>query len=98
MTHGLSRFLLLLIVVCALAVGLSGPGYRLGWWPLPVAFALLRWPAYAEVGAMIVALITAFATRPGTARRGFDLAMGAIVIGAGIIIGPITMMARAGTV
>ena len=30
MAHGLARFLLLIIILCALAVGLSGPGYRLG--------------------------------------------------------------------
>ncbi len=98
MTHGLSRFLLLLIVACAIAVGISGPGYRLGWWPLPTAFMLLRWPAYIAVGAMIVALVTAILTRPGTARRGFDLALAAIMIGAGIIAGPLVMMARGNSV
>lgn len=98
MTHRLSRLLLLLIVVCAIAVVVSGPGYRLGWWSLPVAFTLLRWPAYIAVGAMIVALITAILTRPGTARRGFDVALAAIMIGAGIIIGPLVMMARASSV
>ncbi|MEO8135239.1 MAG: DUF1499 domain-containing protein [Betaproteobacteria bacterium] len=98
MAHTLARGLLLLIILCAIVVGVSGPGYRYGWWPLPLAFQLLRWPAYVAIGAMIVSLITAIMTRPGTSQRGFDPALAALVIGAAIIVGPIMMMARASAV
>ena len=39
----LSRLALFVVAACAVAVAISGPGYRMGWWPLPIAFGTLRW-------------------------------------------------------
>ena len=91
----LSRLLLAVAALCALAVAISGPGYRLGWWPLPVAFSLLRTPVWAGLGAMAIALFVAIRARPGTGRKGFGTAVLAFVIAAGAIAGPLALAWRA---
>ena len=90
-----ARYGFLLAVLCAIAVGISGPGYRMGWWPLPVAFGMLRWPAYAAIAATLIGVVGAVLTRPGRTRRGFGYALAAIAIGVATMAGPLTLMARA---
>ena len=90
-----ARYGLLLAVLCAILVGISGPGYRMGWWPLPVAFGLFRWTAYGAAAAIVIGIIAAVITRPGGTRRGFGTALAAIVIGSATLVGPLTMMWRA---
>jgi uncharacterized protein (DUF1499 family) len=51
-----------LVLALALAAGLvllvTGPGYRIGLWPLPTAFALLRWGAImGAVSAVLAAIV-----------------------------------------
>jgi uncharacterized protein (DUF1499 family) len=84
-----------LAVICAMAAPLSGIGYRFGWWPLGVAFGLLRWAAYGAIAATLVALVGAVATRPGTGRRGFALSLAAVLIGVATFGGPAMMLERA---
>jgi uncharacterized protein (DUF1499 family) len=91
----LSRIALVLVIVCAIAVAISGPGYRMNWWPLPVAFGTLRWATWIVIGLTVIAIVlagvAAFA-RPGGSRRGLAEAAVAIVIGAVTMVGPLTLM------
>ncbi|MEP7085175.1 MAG: DUF1499 domain-containing protein [Betaproteobacteria bacterium] len=91
----IARFALLLAVLSAVAVALSGPGYRIGWWPLPVAFTLLRWATYAALGVAALALVVAIIARMGSTRPGLGASVAAIVIGVATSIAPLLMMARA---
>jgi uncharacterized protein (DUF1499 family) len=93
----LSRIALVLVILCALAVAISGPGYRFGLWPLPVAFTTLRWGAWIAIGitvvAVVLALVAAF-VRPGGTRDGIVAAIAAGVIGVATMAGPLTLQAR----
>ena len=95
MISPVARYPLLLAVLCAIAVGISGPGYRFGWWPLPVAFTVLRWATYAALGAALLGIIGAVITRPGSVRRGFGVALAAVLIGLATSAAPLAMMLRA---
>ena len=77
-----------LAVACAIAAPLSGIGYRLGWWPLPIGFGALRWAAYGAIAATAIGLIGAIVTRPGTSRRGFARSLTAMLIGVATFGGP----------
>ena len=69
-------------VLAVLMVGGAGPAYRLGLAGLTGAFALMRWGAWMGLGALVLALVGAWVTRPGTGRRGFALALAGAVAGA----------------
>jgi uncharacterized protein (DUF1499 family) len=90
-----ARYGLLLAVLCAIVVAVSGPGYRMGWWPLPVAIGMFRWTAYVAIAATLIGAVGAVLTRPGGTRRGFGYALAAMIIGLITMAGPLTMMARA---
>lgn len=90
-----ARYGLLFAVLCAITVAISGPGYRMGWWPLPVAFGLLRWTTYAAIAATLIGAVGTVLTRPGGTRRGFGYALAAMAIGAATMAGPLTLMWRA---
>lgn len=90
-----ARYGLLFAVLCAITLALSGPGYRMGWWPLPMAFGMLRWTTYAAIAATLIGAVGAVLTRPGGTRRGFGYALAAMVIGLATIAGPWTLMWRA---
>jgi uncharacterized protein (DUF1499 family) len=98
MVRILSRVVLVLIVFCAIAVAISGPGYRFGLWPLPVAFKTLRWGAWIANGitgvAVALALVAAF-LRPGGRRDGLVAALVATAIGVATMAGPLMLQARA---
>jgi uncharacterized protein (DUF1499 family) len=69
-----------LVLAVALAAGLvlliTGPGYRLGLWPLPTAFMLLRWGAIMGAAAALLAAVALWL------RHGRDaLAALALVVG-----------------
>ena len=49
------RLALLVALVAGVLLLVSGLGYRIGTWPLPVAFMLLRWGAYGAVAATVLA-------------------------------------------
>ena len=93
----LSRIALVLAVLSAIAVAVSGPGYRLGWWPLPVAFGILRWAGWIAIGITAVALLLALVATfvgPGGSRKGIAEAAIAIVIGVATMILPLSLQAR----
>jgi hypothetical protein len=95
MTSPFARYGLWLALLCAVAALLSGIGYRLGWWPLPVGFSVLRWAAYGGAAAIVIGLIGAFVARPGSARRGFAHSLATVLIGAATFGGPAWMLYRA---
>ena len=80
----LSRIALGGFVIAALAgiaLLLSGPGYRLGWWEFRPAFSIMGGAAYAGLAGAGVSLIGALIARPGGARRGLALALCGLGIG-----------------
>ena len=95
MISRVARFGLLLAVLCAIVVAISGPGYRMEWWPLSVAFKMFVWPAYAAMAATLIGIVAAVLARPGSARRGFGYALAAMVIGLATVAGPLGFMWRA---
>ena len=72
---------LIAAVFALLMVGGAGPAYRLELVDLNPAFALMRWGAWLGLAALLVALIGAWITRPGTQRRGFALTLVGAVAG-----------------
>jgi len=82
-------------LLALLMVGGAGPAYRLKLVDLGHAFAVLKWGAWTGLGAIFIALVGAWVTRPGTRGRGFALTLVAIVIG-GIAFGvPFAMLQNA---
>ena len=73
---------LIAAVFALLMVGGAGPAYRLELVDLNPAFALMRWGVWLGLAALLVALIGAWITRPGTQRRGFALTLVGAVAGA----------------
>jgi uncharacterized protein (DUF1499 family) len=67
------RAVLLACVVPGLALlllAMAGPLYRIGLLPLPGAFALLRWGAYAGIAGIVLSLaVLAWAYRRGARRQ-----------------------------
>jgi uncharacterized protein (DUF1499 family) len=82
-------------VFALLMVAGAGPVYRLRLVDLTDAFALMRWGAWLGLGAVLVALIGGWITRPGTHRRGFALTLVAAVIGAVAFGVPFAMLQSA---
>jgi len=82
-------------VFALLMVAGAGPAYRLGFLDLTDVFALMRWGAWMGLGAVLVALIGGWITRPGTQRRGFALTLAAAVIGAVAFGVPFAMLQSA---
>ncbi len=78
-----------LLAVIALAVaalgliviGLAGYGYRSGWWVLPTAFKVLRDGLFVSAAGLLLGLIGLVMARPGGPRRGFVLALLAVLLG-----------------
>ena len=97
MIRSLSRLTIALVVIGALAIAVSGPGYRIGWWPLSTAFMTLRWASWIVIGlaaaALVLALVAAIA-RPGGTRAGLTEAVIALVVGVATATGPLTLMSR----
>lgn len=51
------RIPLLLALLSAGLLALSGLGVRAGWWPYPIGFALLRWVVGVGAAAVVLALV-----------------------------------------
>jgi uncharacterized protein (DUF1499 family) len=84
----LAQLGLALAVLALLALLLSGLGSRWGWWHFRTGFSMLRWAAYGGVAAMLLSVLAAVLTRPGTPagrdllRSGFLFALFAALLGA----------------
>ena len=82
------------LVALAIVAG-AGPAYRLKLVGLGQAFAVLKWGAWTALGAIFIALVGAWVTRPGTRRRGFALTLAGIVIGSVAFGVPFAMLQNA---
>jgi len=75
----MSGFLLALLAGAALL--LAGVSNRLQWLDFRPALTLFRWAAYGGAAAAVLSLLGLIFTRPGSAWRGFPLAVLGLVIG-----------------
>ena len=67
--------------VAAAAEILAGPGTRIGWWPFPTGFAILRWAAYGGIAGAAVSFAAGVAARPGSGRAGARIAVAGLLLG-----------------
>jgi uncharacterized protein (DUF1499 family) len=75
----MSGFFLALLAGAALL--LAGVSNRLQWLDFRPALTLFRWAAYGGAAAAALSLLGLILARPGSARRGFPLAMLGLVLG-----------------
>ncbi len=90
---------LLIAIVGGIVLALAPVGYRMGWWPLRVAFYYGVAGAVVIGGvAVIVSLVGAFLARQAPGAAGFGTALAGVLIGA--IVGgyPATQIAKARSV
>lgn len=72
---------LLLSAAAAAAEILAGPGTRVGWWPFPTGFQILRWGAYTGIAGAAVSFAAGVAARPGPGRRSTRIAVAGLLVG-----------------
>lgn len=77
-----------LAVLFALLVVLAGPGTERGWWDLGAAGGMARAAAWGGLVAALLSVLGALATRPGTGRRGFLLAIVGALLGLALFLLP----------
>jgi uncharacterized protein (DUF1499 family) len=76
------RTIVSLAVLSAIALLAAGPGVRLGLWPFPVGFQILKYAAFAGAGTAIVAfgaLLVPRSRRDGAIRLTFAVLLGTMV-------------------
>lgn len=71
----------ILALIAGFMLLLAGGGYRLGWWDFRPGLTIFRWAAYGGLAAAVLSLLGGIMTRPGSARRGFSLAMIGLIVG-----------------
>lgn len=77
----LNRLPLLLALAALFALALSGPGVRLGLWPFPTGFQIMRWAAFGGLAAAVLALVVLLwprLRRQGLVAGGLALALGLV--------------------
>lgn len=79
---------LLLAAGAAGAEILAGPGTRIGWWPFPTGFGILRWAAYTGLAGAAVSFAAGVAARPGPGRPGTRIAVAGLLIGLAAVAVP----------
>lgn len=81
---------LTLAALAALGAASAGPGYRFELWPLPTAFTMLRWSAYAGIAAAVLSFIGALLVvrRRRWRWRSLPTALAAIALGGAIAAVP----------
>jgi uncharacterized protein (DUF1499 family) len=79
---------LALAVLAALALAAAGPGARFGLWPYDVGFAILRWAAYAGLGAAAVALVGLAIVRLRSGWRALAAGAAGVVVGVAVAAVP----------
>jgi len=77
----------LAITVAVLAM-LAGLGSRWGLWHFRTGFSLLRWAAYGAIATVLLSAVAVVLTRPGQPRRGFPLALGALIVSLLMVVIP----------
>ena len=81
------------ITVTAVGVS-SGLGHRFGWWDFGRGFILLKYAFYASFATIVVSLIGAILSRPGSARRGFGLALCGLLMSSAVAWVPFNAMRK----
>ncbi len=79
-----SRLAVVAFVVALIGVllaGASGPGYRLGWWPLATAFSFLKYAFFVGLIGTVLGIVAAVRTWTAVHLRGLWLALLAVVAG-----------------
>lgn len=79
---GVALAAIILALLGLLVLALAGLGTRWGWWDFRFGFRMLRWGFYLEVAAVVLGIAGAIVARPGARRRGFALALIALLLGA----------------
>lgn len=87
------RLALVLAVLAAVLLLVSGPGTRAGLWEFRTGFQLLRWGAYAGLAAAAVALVALLLPRSRAA--GVALPAFALLLGLGVAFVPWRLMQQA---
>jgi uncharacterized protein (DUF1499 family) len=87
----------LALALAVLAV-LAGFGSRWGWWHFRTGFDLLRWSVYGAIATMLLSLVALVVTRPGASRRGFPLALFALLVGMVVALVPWSWQQKARSV
>lgn len=81
----------ILAVMAGLALLLAGPGSRWDLWHYRTGFSIMRWAAYLGMFAALLSILGAVATRPGSGRRGFGIALLGLIIGLATFVIPWTI-------
>jgi uncharacterized protein (DUF1499 family) len=77
-----------LAIVILLMATMSGLGARWGMWHFRTGFTILRWSVYGGIVLILAAIGAGVLTRPGSGRRGFPIAIGALVVGLLVVVIP----------
>ncbi len=84
----LALFAFSLAILVALVAIFAALGSRFGFWHFRTGMTLVRWSAYAGLGAAALSLIALIPTRPGGPRRGLIFAVLGLVVGLSIAAVP----------
>lgn len=86
---GIAYLALLVSITGAALLGLAGPGYRMGWWPLGTGLQqMLRWGAYAGIAGASLGFLMLLVNRRHIASKAFLSALLALVVGIIIVAIP----------
>lgn len=87
---------MLMAMAAALAVLLAGPGTKMGLWDFRTGLTIFRWGGYASMAAGALSLIGGGVAHPASARRGFILAIGGMVISVAVlaVVFPVRQLAQ----
>jgi hypothetical protein len=89
---------LLLTLLGALSLLLSGAGSRWDWWDFRTGFAIFRWTLYGGLGAVIVALGGLVLALLGRAKNTALLSIGTLVLLIAVAVVPVSHLRAAGRV
>jgi len=93
-----ARIGLLLTVLGAVSLVLSGAGSRWDWWDFRTGFAIFRWTLYGGLGAVVVSLAGLVLALVGRAHNTALLSIGTLVLLAAIAVVPVSHLRNAGQV
>ena len=93
-----ARIGLLLTVLGALSLLLSGAGSRWDWWDFRTGFAIFRWTLYGGLGAVVVSLAGLVLALLARAHNTALLSIGTLVLLAAIAVVPVSHLRNAGQV
>jgi uncharacterized protein (DUF1499 family) len=89
---------LLLTLLGALSLLLSGAGSRWDWWDFRTGFAIFRWTLYGGLGAVVVALTGLVLALLARANNTALLSIGTLVLLAALAVVPVSHLRAAGHV